>query len=236
MAYALKLPPCEQKTPRNQSSQILRSSLDQRTSSIPGYLQLRPSYGLTARPLETLSPSFTTFTSIWSPLSNQQFCHSFPIQSMLSYRTTKRSQISFYGYTIIQTSNRRLKTSSMPSAKLSQWPQFSNLFSSGLIACSSQGLCRFPTYDSAALVKNTRSAVPDYSQNYQRSYGRQRTNNWCPYVCTGSLRLLEIWPVLQVRFPRPPGKELSLATCKHSWFWRTGHNCRSKRRLLWYRE
>jgi hypothetical protein len=50
-------------------------------------------------------------------LSNPWFCHSFPMRSILSHGTTKRSWISFYGYTIIQTSNRRLKTSSMPSAK-----------------------------------------------------------------------------------------------------------------------
>ncbi|PMD59945.1 uncharacterized protein K444DRAFT_722837 [Hyaloscypha bicolor E] len=53
------------------------------------------------RQLGTPLPSFTTFTSIWSLLSNQWFCHSSPMQSTLNRGTTKRSWISFHGYTII---------------------------------------------------------------------------------------------------------------------------------------
>ena len=67
--------------------------------------------------LETLRLNSTMSTWTLIRPSNPWFCHSFPMRSILSYGTTKRSWISFYGYTIIQISNRKLKTSSMPSAK-----------------------------------------------------------------------------------------------------------------------
>jgi hypothetical protein len=69
------------------------------------------------RQLEILRLNSTMSTWTLIRLSNLWFCYSSLIQSILNRRTTKRSWISFHGYTTIQTSNRRLKPSSMPSAK-----------------------------------------------------------------------------------------------------------------------
>jgi hypothetical protein len=107
------------------------------------------------RQLGTPLPSFTMFTSIWSSLSNQWFCHSSPMQSILNRGTTKWSWISFYGYIIIQTSNRRLKTSSMPSAKaiipfLPILPSLNAPYTKRM-AKASQILIKFPAFAMALI-------------------------------------------------------------------------------------